>query len=217
MSRFNLPAPSYYQGGKLSESIASVFFSALFQPKNMFVNMPVAQGFRNNAKLFAVYLSVPTLMMTLTFGTAVPQFAPNFITGLIMVLAIYPVSISIGLGTSYLWARYLSWASRVVLKRDVSAETVFQVLAYSGPPFAIAWGPYLGPLMAVWNFYLNWRGLVCHARVGGLAALFIMLAGVSALLLVMIVLFVLMSILLPENVEMLLSTLQAYLHARGWL
>ncbi len=217
MSRFNLPIPLYYQGGVLSESVVSIFFSALFQPRKMFEQMPEASGFRNNAKLLVVYLSVPTLMMTLTFGTAVPQFAPNFITGLLMVLLIYPVSISIGLASSYLWAWYLSRAIRVFTGREVSVEVVFQICAYSGAPFAIAWGPYLGPVMALWNFFLNWRGLVSHARVGRLAALLIMMAGISWLFVLMIVLFALLVVVLPENMEMLGSVIQAYMHARGWL
>jgi len=192
----------------------SVFISGLFFPKRMFSNMPAAGHLWQSAHLLVLYLAVPTLMMTMTAGTGIPTIAPGFLSGLIAILLIIPVSLSIGLGTSLLWARYLSWASGRFRGKSLSVETAFQICAYSGAPFAIAWGPYLGPVMALWNMLLNWKGLVHHGGLGGVQALLIIISGVLLLSTFVLALAALMVYLLPENIEMLMDMVDAYLSSR---
>ena len=78
----------------------------------------------------------------------------------------------------------------------------------------IAWGPYLGPVMAVWNLLLNWKGLVHHGGVNGFAAFLILTIGLLLAGMFVLALAVLMMILMPENTEMLLDTVLAYLASR---
>ena len=213
MSRFN-PQVTYYRKDRMAEVFFSVFVSGLFFPKRMFEKMPQAGPLRESAHLLALYLSVPTLMMTLTAGTGIPTIAPGFLSGLIAILLIIPVSLSIGVGTSLLWAKYLSWASGKFAGRSLSVETAFQISAYSGAPFVIAWGPYLGPVMALWNIFLNWKGLVYHGGVGRLWALAIIISGLLLLATFVLVLAALMVYLIPDNIEMLMDTVNAYLSSR---
>jgi len=213
MSRFN-PQVTYYRRDRMPEVFFSVFIAGIFFPKRMFQRMPEAGPLKQSAHLLALYLLVPTLMMTLTLGTAIPTVAPGFFSGLIAIALIIPVSLAIGVGTSLLWAKYLSWAARRFAGSDLSVETAFQICAYSGPPFVIAWGPYLGPLMALWNLLLNWKGLVHHGGMGWLPALAIILAGVLLLALIVLALAVLLLLLLPENTQMLIETVQAWLASR---
>jgi len=176
--------------------------------------MPAAGHLWQSAHLLALYLSVPTLMMTMTAGTGIPTIAPDFLSGLIAILLIVPISLSIGLGTSLLWARYLSWASSRFAGKSLSVETAFQICAYSGAPFVIAWGPYLGPVMALWNLLLNWKGLVHHGGVGPLWALVIIISGLLLLTFFVLALVALMVFLIPDNIEMLMDTVYAYLSSR---
>lgn len=98
--------------------------------------------------------------------------------------------------------------------RKVTDETAFQIYAYSGAPFVIAWGPYLGPVMAVWNFLLNWKGLVHHGGVKCFPAFIILMIGLLLAGMFVLASTVLMMLLLPENTEMLLDVVQAYLASR---
>lgn len=213
MSRFN-PQVTYYRRDKIAEVFFSVFIAGLFFPKRLFSEMPGTETLRQSAHLLLLYLLTPTLMMTLTAGTGIPFIAPGFFSGLFAILLILPVSLSIGLASSLLWAWYLSRTATWVAGSDVSVQTTFRICAYSGPPFVIAWGPYLGPLMALWNIVLNWKGLVHHAGLSGWAALAIITGGLLLMAVIVIGLAVLMTILLPENMQMLIGTVQAYLASR---
>ncbi len=213
MSRFN-PQVTYYRKDRIPEVFFSVFISGLFFPGRLFKKMPEAGPLRQSAHLLALYLSVPTLMMTMTAGTGIPTIAPDFLSGLVAILLIIPVSLSIGLGTSLLWAVYLSWASEKFAGRELSVETAFQISAYSGAPFVIAWGPYLGPVMALWNMLLNWKGLVHHGGIGRLQAFVMIIFGLMLLAFFVLALAALIVFLIPENVEMLIDTVNAYFSSR---
>ncbi len=213
MGRFN-PQVVYYRRDRIPEVFFSVFIAGIFFPKLLFTKMPEAGRLRDSAHLLALYMSIPTLMMTLTAGTGIPFIAPGFFSGLMAIVLIVPVSLSIGVGTSFLWAKYLSWAATRFAGSDLSEATAFQICAYSGAPFVIAWGPYLGPVMALWNMLLNWKGLVHHGGVGGFAAFLILMIGLLLAAVFVLALAVLMMILMPENTEMLLDTVLAYLSSR---
>lgn len=214
MSRFN-PQVTYYRRDRMAEVFFSVFIAGIFFPKRLFREMPEAGPLKQSAHLLALYLLTPTLMMTLTAGTGIPFIAPGFWSGLFAILLILPVSLTIGVLSSLLWAWYLSRAAKWFAGEEMSVATAFQICAYSGPPFVIAWGPYLGPIMALWNMLLNWKGLVHHGGLSGWTSLLIISSGLLLMAGVVLALAVLMTVLLPENMQMLLETLSAYLASRG--
>ncbi len=188
----------YYTGDKLSESIASVFFAALFAPRRLFGQMPNASGYRNSIRLMAVFISLPLMMASM-------------LTGVITAIVILPVGIAVGVGTSWIWAAWLSWATSRFCGKNTSTEETFQILAYSSPPLALAWGPYLGFPMALWNLWLNWRGLVSHLHLGGFAALGIIAGGIFLLGAIIILIALMLFYLIPENMEILLLLARIYL------
>lgn len=213
MSRFN-PQVTYYRRDRIPEVFFSAFIAAIFFPRSLFSNMPEAGRLRDSAHLLTLYMSIPTLMMTLTAGTGIPFIAPGFFSGLFAIVLIIPVSLSIGVGTSLLWAKYMAWASGRFAGVALSDETAFQICAYSGAPFVIAWGPYLGPVMALWNLLLNWKGLVHHGGVKRFPAFIILIIGLLIAAMFVLALGVLMIILMPDNTEMLMNTILAYLASR---
>jgi len=213
MGRFN-PQVTYYRRDKIPEVFFSAFIAAIFFPKLLFSKMPEAANLRDSAHLLALYMAIPTLMMTLTAGAGIPLIAPGFFSGLIAIVLIIPVSLTIGVGTSLLWAKYIAWASRRFAGVALSDKAAFQICAYSGAPFVIAWGPYLGPVMALWNLMLNWKGLVHHGGVKRFPAFIILMTGLLFGVMFVLASAVLMMALLPENTEMLLDTVQAYLASR---
>ena len=215
-SRFN-PQITYYDPQKKAESLFSIFLVGLFFPRRMFTGLPAASGLKNSAVLLACYLAVPSILMTTTFGAVASSLAPNFFVGIVVFISILPISLVIGVSSSWLWAKYLSWALSHLSGKNISTEAVFQVCAYSGPPFVIAWGPYLGPVMALWNLLLNWKGLKHHCGVGYGLSLIAMFSGIALLAIILIVIFILLFLLLPENVNMLLESLALIMQQRGWL
>jgi len=192
---------TYVTRNNLSEAIISILFAAISSPKRMFEELPRASGYRDSMRLMAAYISLPLLMASM-------------MTGLITAIAILPVGLAVGVGTSWLWAAWLGWASRRT-GHDVSTQDAFQVLAYSAPPLAIAWGPYLGPAMAVWNLWLNWRGLVSHCKLGGWTATLVILAGILGMATLMAIEATLLYVWLPGNVDMLMDLIGRYLEMQG--
>jgi len=215
-SRFN-PQFTYYRRDKLAEVFFSIFLVGLFFPKRMFTGLPQAKNLKDSAILLAMYLAIPSIMMTTTFGAIASSLAPNMFIGALIFISILPVSLAIGLSTSLLWSSWLSWSLSKLSGKPVSLLAVFQVCAYSGPPFVIAWGPYLGPVMALWNLILNWKGLRFHCQIGGWKVLLAMLSGIVLLTLIIMLLAVILVLLLPENVHMLLESLALIMQQRGWL
>ena len=215
-SRFN-PQITYFDPEKKAESFFSIFLTGLFFPRRMFSGLPEACGLKNSTTLLAMFLSIPSILMTTTFGAIASSLAPNMIVGALIFVSILPISLTIGLSTSLLWSWWLSWSLTKLSGKPVPIDAVFQVCAYSGPPFVIAWGPYLGPVMALWNLILNWKGLRFHCQVGGWKVLFAMIGGVLLLALIIITLAALLFLLLPENVNMLLESGTLILEQRGWI
>jgi len=104
---------------------------------------------------------------------------------------ILPATLILGLISTWLWAWYLGWASRTFCKVELETPAAFQICTYSAAPLLLSWVPVFGMIAYVWNLYLNWQGLVSHAKVGGGAALmFILVAfvifGLSLLVLVLL-------------------------------
>ncbi|GAV20744.1 hypothetical protein MMIC_P1717 [Mariprofundus micogutta] len=215
-SRFN-PQITYYNPQKKAESLFSIFLVGLFFPRRMFTGLPQAEGFKDSAVLLACYLAVPSILMTTTFGAVASSLAPNFFVGVLIFISILPISLAIGVSSSWLWAKYLSWTLSRLSGRVISTESVFQVCAYSGPPFVIAWGPYLGPVMALWNLLLNWKGLKHHCGVGYGLSFLAMFSGITLLALIMLVIFSVLFLLLPQNVNMLLESVEFIMSQRGWI
>lgn len=181
-----------------SEAAFSVFIAALFKPRKLFENMPQATSLADNARLMAIFMSLPLIMASM-------------LTGIISAIIILPVGIAAGLGTSWLWAAWLAWAARKFTGREIYTPDTFQVCAYSAPPLAISWGPYLGLPMALWNLWLNWRGLTTHLSLGGWQAFLLILAGLSGMSLLMLPITALLIYLLPENTAMLIELLQLWM------
>ncbi|MDQ7011388.1 MAG: hypothetical protein Q9M29_06160 [Mariprofundaceae bacterium] len=192
--RFNLQI-HYYRKDNPGDAVFSVFIAALFRPGRLFVDMPRATGFRDSTRLMAMYMSLPLLMASM-------------LTGIISAVVIVPVGLAVGLGTSWLWAVWLAWAARTFTCTPLSTADTFQICAYSTPPLAIAWGPYLGPLMALWNLFLNWRGLVVHGGMGRISALGIIIAGIVGLAAIITVLAGLLYLLAPASMALLMDTVQ---------
>ena len=215
-SRFN-PQFTYYRRDKLAEVFFSIFLVGLFFPKRMFSGLPEAKNLKDSAILLGMYLAIPSILMTTTFGAIASTMAPNMVVGALIIISILPISLAIGLSTSLLWSKWLSWSLTMLSGKPVSVASVLQVCAYSGPPFVIAWGPYLGPVMALWNLVLNWKGLRFHCKVGGWKVFLAMLGGIVLLALMIMILAIALLQLLPENVNMLLESVALILQQRGWL
>jgi|GEM_PF-3328328 len=196
---------TYFSRPKAGEAMISIFAAALAHPTRLFAQMPAeVLAPRDSANLYGRYLILPSMMLSM-------------VTGIFTAIVIIPVSLAIGLGTSWLWAGYLSWAARRFAGNDMTQAKAFQILAYSGPPLAIAWGPYLGLPMAIWHLFISWRGLVSFGGLGKGAALLIELVGILLLLTILVLLGWIVMLLIPENVEIVRRLTVDYLHSRGWL
>jgi len=68
--------------------------------------------------------------------------------------------------------------------------------------------------MALWNLLLNWKGLVHHGGVGRIWALAIIVVGLLLLTTFVLALALLMVFLIPDNIQMLMDTINAYLSSR---
>jgi len=192
--RFNLHI-HYYRRDNPGDAVFSVFIAALFRPGRLFADMPRAEGYADSARLMAMYMSMPLLMASM-------------LTGVISAVVIVPVGLAVGLGTSWLWAAYLSWAARKFAGIPLLTTDTFQICAYSAPPLAIAWGPYMSPPMALWNLFLNWRGLVAHGGMGRASALGIIIAGIVGLAAIIVALAGLLYLLAPANMMLLMDIVQ---------
>ena len=185
----------YFDRLKTSETIVSCFFAALTSPLKMFRHLPAPQGYKNSLILMAWFMVIPSIMLSI-------------ITGIITAIVIIPVSLFFGLGTTWLWSVYLAWASRHFTGSKLSTEEIFQICAYSAAPLAVAWGEYMATAVSLWNLILVWLGLVYYGKIGMGKAAFIMLAGIAALALMIAIAVTVTYLWIPENVEMLLETVE---------
>jgi len=154
----------YFSAQRIGDTLSGAFKGIMRLPSDYFAAMPPAHGYRDSMMLLSIYLAVPALMASL-------------FTGLISVFIILPVSLLFGIIGTWMWAWYLSWAARSFCNSTLSISEAFQICAYSSAPLVFSWIPILGMLAWMWNLYLNWQGLISHARLGGGSALLIIIGA----------------------------------------
>jgi len=170
--------PVYFSSNSVGETLVAATKGIMASPTRYFEDMPKAADYRNSLVLLSVYLAVPAMILSI-------------FSGVITIIFILPATLIFGIITTWMWAWYLGWAARTFSKTEFETPAAFQICAYSAAPLLLSWVPVFGMVAYVWNLYLNWQGLVSHARVGGGAALmFILVAfvifGLSLLVLVLL-------------------------------
>lgn len=154
--------PVYFDSDRIGDTLVSSVKYIITAPQGFFADMPPADAYRNSLTFLTIVLVVLAIGLSL-------------MSGLVLLPVIFPVAIVLGLITTWMWAWYLGWACRVFCKTQLSTINAFQICAYGSVPLVFSWLPIIGMLSSLWNLYLNWQGLVSHARVGGGSALLIIL------------------------------------------
>lgn len=154
----------YFSSDRIGESLVPAVKAAMTRPREFFERMPVARSYSNSLILLCIYLAVPALIVSI-------------FSGVITLIVILPFSLLFGVIGTWMWAWYLSWAARVFCKVPLTIPDAFQLCAYSAAPLLFSWIPLIGSISFFWNLFLNWQGLVSHAKVGGGAALMIILGA----------------------------------------
>ena len=148
---------TYFSSERVGETLVAATKGILGSPAGFFEAMPRVTDYKNSLMLLSVYLVVPALALSL-------------FSGVVTIIFILPVTLIFGILNTWLWAWYLGWASRTFCKVDLGTADAFQICAYGAAPLLLSWVPVFGMIAYVWSLYLNWQGLVSHARVGGGAA-----------------------------------------------
>jgi len=156
--------PVYFSSERVGETLVAATRDVLVSPVRFFEAMPGAADYRNSLVLLCIYLTIPALVLSL-------------FSGIVTIVFILPATLVFGIFTTWMWAWYLGWASRVFCKAELNTPGAFQICAYSSAPLLLSWVPVFGVVAYIWNLYLNWQGLVSHARVGGGAALMFILGA----------------------------------------
>jgi len=169
---------NYFSSERISETLLPAFKATMTSPTPCFENMPVAQEYKNSIVLLVIYLLIPAL-------------AVSIFSGLMTIVFILPALLLFGIIGTWSWAWYLGWAARTFCKSSLTTVDAFQICAYGAAPTVVSIIPFVGVITTLWSLYLNWQGLVSHARIGGGSALLIILAsfvvlGISLLLLVVL-------------------------------
>jgi len=175
----------FFSAEKIGNTLPQAFKGVMTAPNTYFADMPEARDYRDSLMLLAIYLAIPSL-------------AVGIISGVIGIILILPVSLALGLLGTWMWAAYLGWAARRFCGAGLSTVDAFQICAYSSAPLVFSWIPVIGLLAWLSNLYLNWQGLVSHARIGAGAALLIILGAYFILLLSLITLAALLMFAVPE-------------------
>jgi len=170
--------PDYFSSERIGETLLPSFKATMTSPTPCFENMSVAHGYKNAMILLAIYLTIPAL-------------AISILSGVITVIFILPAFLLFGIAGTWSWAWYLGWAARTFCKSSLTTADAFQICAYGAAPVIFSVIPFANMIATLWSLYLNWQGLVSHARIGGGSALLIILAafvvmGVSLLLLLIL-------------------------------
>jgi len=168
----------YFSSNHISETLLPTLKATITSPTPYFEDMPVAPNYKNSMTLLAIYLVIPALIT-------------GIFSGMMTIIFILPVLLLFGIAGTWSWSWYLGWAVRTFCKSSLTTADAFQICAYSAAPVMFSMIPLLGFIATLWNLYLNWQGLVSHARIGGGSALLIILAafvvmGASLLLLVIL-------------------------------
>jgi len=167
---------NYFSSERIGETLLPSFKATMTSPTPCFENMPVAQDYKNSMVLLVIYLLIPALIASI-------------FSGLITIVFILPMFLLFGIVGTWSWAWYLAWAARTFCKSSLTTADAFQICAYGAAPIIFSMIPIVGIITTLWSLYLNWQGLVSHARIGGGSALLIILVsfvvlGISLLLLV---------------------------------
>jgi len=170
----------YFSSERIGKTLLPSFKATITSPTPCFENMPVAQDYKNSMLLLVIYLLVPALIASI-------------FSGFITIVFILPTFLLFGITGTWSWAWYLGWAARTFCKSSLTTADAFQICAYGTAPIIFSVIPFLGVITILWNLYLNWQGLVSHAKIGGGSALLIILAAFvilgGSLLLLLILLF----------------------------
>jgi len=172
---------NYFSSERIGETLLPSFKATMTSPTPCFENMPVAQDYKNSMVLLVIYLVIPALVVSI-------------FSGLITIVFILPMFLLFGIAGTWSWAWYLGWAARTFCKSSLTTADAFQICAYGAAPVIFSMIPVVGVITTLWGLYLNWQGLVSHARIGGGSALLIILAsfvvlGISLLLLVILLFY----------------------------
>jgi len=170
---------TYFSAERIGATLFPAFKGVMVAPNSYFATLPEARDYRDSLMLLCIYLAIPAVMMGLA-------------TGVIGIVFILPLSLLFGLIGTWMWAVYLGWAARRFCSASLSTAGAFQICAYSGAPLIFSWIPILGMLAWLSNLYLNWQGLVSHARLGAGAALLIILGAFFIMALSLVTLAVLL-------------------------
>jgi len=154
----------YFSAEHIGDTLLEAFKGVMSAPNTYFAAMPVARDYRDSLMLLCIYLAIPALVV-------------GIVTGIVTTIIILPVSLLFGFIGTWMWAAYLSWAVRRFCASDLSTVAAFQICAYSSAPLIFSWIPIIGMLAWMSNLYLNWQGLVSHARISAGAALLIILGA----------------------------------------
>jgi hypothetical protein len=154
----------YFSSDRIGDSLVPTVKTVMTRPREFFERMPVAESYGNSLILLSIYLAIPALIVSI-------------FSGVITLIVILPLSLLFGVIGTWMWAWYLSWAARVFCKVPLSIPDAFQLCAYSAAPMLFSWIPLIGSVSFFWNLFLNWQGMVSHAKVGGGAALMIILGA----------------------------------------
>ncbi len=192
--------PVYFSSERVGETLVGATRDVFVSPVRFFEAMPAATDYRNSLVLLSIYLAVPALILSL-------------FSGIVTIVFILPSTLVFGIFTTWSWAWYLAWASRVFCKAELGTAGAFQICAYSSAPFLLFWVPVFGVVAYVWSLYLNWQGLVSHARIGGGAALMFILAAFVIFGLLLIVLVLLLIRLASDSGVSLPEMMSAYISA----
>jgi len=165
----------YFSSDHIRATLLPSFKATMTAPTPCFEHMPIALNYKNSIALLIIYLMIPA-------------FAMSIFSGGITIFLILPVFLLFGIVGTWSWACYLAWAARTFCKSSLTTADAFQICAYGVAPVVFSMVPIVGMITTLWSLYLNWQGLVSHAKIGGGSALLIILAsfvvlGLSLLLL----------------------------------
>ncbi|MDX8411827.1 MAG: YIP1 family protein [Mariprofundaceae bacterium] len=177
--------PVYFDSNRIGDTLAMTIKHVITAPRDFFADLPPSDAYRDSL----LFLTIVLVVLALGF---------SLMSGLMLLPLIVPFTLVFGLITTWLWAWYLSWACRVFCKLQLSTANAFQICAYGAVPMMFSWLPIFGVLASLWNLYLNWQGLVSHAKVGGGSALLIIFLPLVILGLSMAVLLVLVFQLMAD-------------------
>lgn len=169
----------YFSAERIGASLLPAFKGVMVSPNNYFAAMPEAHDYRDSLMLLGIYLGISALVSGTVAG----------VLGLVLIL---PLALTLGLIGTWMWAWYLGWAARRFCGSQLSTVDAFQICAYSSAPLVFSWIPIIGMIAWLSNLYLNWQGLVSHARLGAGAALLIIVGYFFMLALSLLVLVLLL-------------------------